>query len=216
MNFSDNSAVFRLVMAQNQNVDPATALLSGMDGAAGLIGFDRFANDLNEAQSERDKARGEAGRMTEVVDTGARKFLKLDSGAQVTPAQRDEFRNAIMATGDDAPKVIIGKGDAAPEPAADPGANETINTLVKELKGLVDETADMTNMTAFASALHGVYREVFNPDAGETFDEAAVAWAQKAATFLRDVQAAHAAASSEQKDAMVWAKARLTSPTEPG
>ncbi|MEO0915451.1 MAG: hypothetical protein AAFY31_00450 [Pseudomonadota bacterium] len=204
--------MLQLVRANELGIEPAAALLTGMDGAAGYVGFDRLVTAVSDAEDQRDKARKEAKSLTETVDIGTRKFLGLDSGAAVQPAQREEFAAALAATGDDAPTVVVKKGDPAPR------LSELSDKIIEQIgeaigDSILDDNQFLVAIIEFARSFKTVHTKDF--DGGENFDDASIDWAIEAAKFLRAVANAHSEASPSEPNVFTWALSRVQSNNEP-
>ena len=102
----DQLALAKLVVGNKHDLDPTLSYLNTMQGAAGIIAFDRIGEQYSQEREGRTTAEGEVSRLSRVIDAGARKYFGKDSAEAVNTEERAEFEKAVAATGDDAPNVI--------------------------------------------------------------------------------------------------------------
>ena len=95
----DQLALAKLVVGNKHDLDPTLSYLNTMQGAAGIIAFDRIGEQYSQEREGRTTAEGEVSRLSRVIDAGARKYFGKDSAEAVNAEERAEFEKAVTATG---------------------------------------------------------------------------------------------------------------------
>lgn len=108
--------VYGLLISDQYDVPKEAVILNAMQGPIRYLGLKEMAEEIQTQRSNRETAEKTVREQVAVLDAGARKYLRLESGAQVTAEQRKSFSDAVAATGDDAPRVILAMTPPAPAP----------------------------------------------------------------------------------------------------